>query len=232
MSAFREREYDDMDLKEMIERAEQIRSRDRFGPVTVEEFAQAPVTEEAVTISTSHGDTSVYLLKSLEPAGDMKPLIINYHGGGFIKGRLDRDKLFCAKLVNELDCIALDVDYKLAPEYPFPAAYEESYAVLQWACEHAGELGIDTNRIALLGHSAGGNLAVGTTIQAMQRSTIVPACVAIEYPPLDLLTDPGDKPRTGRDMPLKEQGCTICFIASLKRWGTIVFHPFILMKHC
>lgn len=100
----------------------------------------------------------------------MKPLLVYYHGGGWVIGDLDTHDHICRRLANEVDCVVLSVDYRLAPEHPFPAPLNDCYAALEWAVANAGDLGIDANRIAVGGDSAGGNLSAAVAIRARDES--------------------------------------------------------------
>ena len=90
------------------------------------------------------------------------PGLVYFHGGGFVLGDLDSYDPLCRTLANESGCRIVSVDYRLAPEHKFPAAVEDAFAALTWIEAHAGELGIDPNRLAVGGDSAGGNLAAVT----------------------------------------------------------------------
>ncbi|MFG3258518.1 alpha/beta hydrolase [Streptomyces sp. NPDC048172] len=92
--------------------------------------------------------------------------LIWLHGGGWIVGDLDTERHAAARLVNGTDAVVISVDYRLAPENRFPAALDDSYAVLEWTAAHAAELGVDPARIAVGGHSAGGALAAAVTLRA------------------------------------------------------------------
>jgi len=111
-----------------------------------------------------HGEIGDIPVRIYWPAGDDEvdgpmPVIVFYHGGGFAFGDLDtHDPVARAHAVGA-EAIVVSVDYRLAPEHPFPAGVDDCWAALQWVAENAEELGGDPNRIAVAGDSAGGNLA-------------------------------------------------------------------------
>lgn len=94
------------------------------------------------------------------------PVLVFFHGGGFVVGSLEEFDAFCTLLAEGAGCLVVSVDYRLAPEWPYPAAAEDAFAALRWVGAHAGELGGDPARIAVAGDSAGGNLAAGAALRA------------------------------------------------------------------
>lgn len=120
-------------------------------------------------------------------------VILNFHGGGFIKGRSDRDHRYCSFLANEVNCLVWDVDYALAPENPFPAGLMECYNITEYVFLHANELGVDPDRIALAGHSAGGNFVAAAMILAARNRSFRPDCLLMEYFPTDQQRDAAGK---------------------------------------
>jgi acetyl esterase len=111
-------------------------------------------------------DVSVRLYR---PAGDGPfPTVVFLHGGGFVAGSLASHDLLCRHLVRESDCVVLAVDYRLAPEHPFPAAVRDAYAAVEWADATPGALAGD-GHLAVVGDSAGGTLAAVCALIASER---------------------------------------------------------------
>lgn len=100
---------------------------------------------------------------------DGRPAFLDIHGGGFVMGTLDMEHGFAAQVARELGAVVAVVDYRLAPEDPFPAGLEDCYAALVWLRAEAVTLGIDADRIAVGGQSAGGGLAAATALLARDR---------------------------------------------------------------
>jgi acetyl esterase len=118
----------------------------------------------------------------------LKPLLVFLHGGGFAAGDLDTHDEPCRLLCRHADAHVLAVDYRLAPEFPFPAGVEDSYAVTQWALANAAELGADPARVAVGGDSAGANLSTVACLLARRRGAPQPAAQLLLYPPTDYHT--------------------------------------------
>ncbi|RNF38120.1 alpha/beta hydrolase [Planococcus salinus] len=105
------------------------------------------------------------------PAGQTPfPALVFYHGGGWVVGSIESHDAICRELANLASCMVVSVEYRLAPEHKFPAAVEDAYEALEWVVSQADELGIDTDRIAVGGDSAGGNLATVACLIAKERS--------------------------------------------------------------
>lgn len=120
----------------------------------------APHADVIVTDRTIAGPGGELPLRILQPKGQGKaPLLLYFHGGGWVIGGPDEYQGMTSNLCEQSGCVVVVPDYRLAPEHPFPAAVEDCYAALEWAAEHAAEIGADPDRIAVAGDSAGGNLA-------------------------------------------------------------------------
>jgi acetyl esterase len=115
------------------------------------------------------------------------PTIVFFHGGGFVIGDLDTHDNQCRMLCREAEAVVISVDYRLAPEAPFPAGVEDCLAATRWAAEHVAELGGDGDRIAVAGDSAGGNLAA--VVAQLARDSGGPALAAqlLLYPGTDFV---------------------------------------------
>ncbi len=98
------------------------------------------------------------------------PGIVHIHGGGFVVGNLDSEHGSCLALCRGLGVVIVSVDYRLAPETPFPGALEDCYAALQWTSSNSGRLQIDPARLAVFGQSAGGGLAAALALLARDRA--------------------------------------------------------------
>ena len=136
---------------------------------------------------------------AIQPAElpDNAPVILRFHGGGHVLGvpEMDRPKLM--QWAISLQCLVLTVDYRLAPETPFPGPMDDAYAALRWLHESAGDLRIDTTRIMVSGESAGGAMAACLCLMARDRGEFTIAFQHLEMPRLDdLLPDPPN-PTTG-----------------------------------
>ncbi|MFO1326023.1 MAG: alpha/beta hydrolase [Rubrivivax sp.] len=115
-----------------------------------------------------------------------QPVLVYYHGGGWVIGDLETHDVVCRQLCVDGGCAVLSVDYRLAPEHPFPAAVDDAHAAVRWVREHGAELGLDPTRLALGGDSAGGNLSAVTAL-AMRQAGEAPALLQLLiYPATDM----------------------------------------------
>jgi acetyl esterase/lipase len=113
------------------------------------------------------------------------PALYWIHGGGYVMGDIDYDDRLMRQLVGRIGCVVVSVDYRLAPEHPFPAPVEDCYAGLKWLFAHADELRVTPSRIAIGGPSGGGGLTAGLALLARDRKEVNVAYQLLIYPMID-----------------------------------------------
>lgn len=111
--------------------------------------------------------------------------ILYLHGGGFVMGNVQAEHLSAAQITNEVGAVVVSVEYRLAPEHPFPAAPDDCYHALCWLHEHAADLGVDPTRVAVMGSSAGGGLAAAVALMARDRGGPALCFQFLGFPELD-----------------------------------------------
>ena len=131
------------------------------------------------------------------PAGDIKarvytpkgdgpfPVLVYWHGGGFVIATIDTYDSSCRALCNAANCVVVSCDYRQAPEHPYPAAPDDAFACYKWVTAHMAELKAQGQPVALAGESAGGNLAAVTAIRARDAGGVQPAHQVLIYPVTD-----------------------------------------------
>ncbi|MQA14704.1 MAG: alpha/beta hydrolase fold domain-containing protein [Pseudonocardiaceae bacterium] len=126
-------------------------------------------------------------VRSYRPADQTEPLPCLYwiHGGGHVLGSVDQDDPLAEHYVNSVGCVVVSVDWRRAPEHPYPAPMDDCYAGLKWACENATELQINPQRIAVGGASSGGGSAAGLILLARDRGEIPVCYQLLIYPMID-----------------------------------------------
>ncbi|QYK70122.1 MULTISPECIES: alpha/beta hydrolase [Paenibacillus] len=138
-------------------------------------LSSSPIEQSEHVRTTSRMIPSVageILVKIYEPAQrtDVRlPAMLWIHGGGYVMGHPDMDDALCERFVQAAKCVVVSVDYRLAPEHPYPAAIDDCYAVLTWMTDEAELLGIDLDRIAIAGASGGGGLTAALALMARDK---------------------------------------------------------------
>jgi acetyl esterase/lipase len=121
------------------------------------------------------------------PGAEARPLVLYFHGGGFVLGNLDMGNWICGTVAARVGAVVVSVDYRLAPTHRFPAAVEDCYAAFAWTAEHAAEFGAaPSGPVGVMGESAGGNLAAVTCLLARDRGGPSIAHQALVYPVADM----------------------------------------------
>jgi len=158
-------------------------------------------------------DVTLYVVNA--KPGSSRPGIVYLHGGGFIFGDAKSSIRELHVLTTALDCCAVAVDYRLAPETPYPGSVEDNYAGLRWMYAHAEELGVDPARIAVMGESAGGGHAALLAIAARDRGEVPVIFQMLIYPMLD--------DRTGSSVQVPKHMGTVIWDAQANRYGWEAF---------
>jgi acetyl esterase/lipase len=130
------------------------------------------------------------------------PAMVYIHGGGFVAGSLDLYDADARRIAAEVGAVVFSVDYRLAPEHPFPSGLEDCYAALAWVAENAKELGVDPERIAVGGESAGGGLTAGVALLARDRGGPRVCLQFLGIPELDDRMETGSMRSLGVDTPI------------------------------
>jgi acetyl esterase len=148
-----------------------------------------PPAVGAVRDLEARGPDGPIPLRSYRPLGSapdaVLPVLIYYHGGGWVIGDLDTHDTLCRQLANQAGCAVIAVDYRMGPEHRFPAAVDDCIAATRWIHAHAETLKIDPQRVAVGGDSAGGNLAAVVAIAARDAGDLPIAFQLLIYPATD-----------------------------------------------
>jgi acetyl esterase/lipase len=165
-------------------------ARVKMKKLLIEMFAKLPAVEgvnsEDQFVPGLRGDppVRVRIYRPDEQARKL-PALFWVHGGGYVVGDIEQDDRLMKQLVKRIGCVTVSVDYRLAPEHPFPAPVEDCYAGLRWLFAHAAEFGVEPSRIAIGGASAGGGLAAGLGLLARDRKEVQVAFQLLIYPMID-----------------------------------------------
>ena len=167
-------------------------ARARFRVLTVDARDPESVVPvgavEDLTVAGGAGQlpARLYRPEAADPNG--APVLVFFHGGGFVIGDLDTHDNQARRLCRDLEALVVSVDYRLAPEHPFPAPLDDCFAATRWVAEHAAELGADPRRLAVGGDSAGGNLATAVALRCRDEDGPALAAQLLIYPVTDLST--------------------------------------------
>jgi acetyl esterase/lipase len=190
--------------------AEKLLAANAYPPLTAKHLAYArsiqppprdtlkvPCQKRVISGSKGQPDVTIYVLNA-KPAGSKCPALLHTHGGGFVVGTTKGATHDLQEICLALDCPAVTVEYRLAPETTYAGPIEDNYAGLKWLHDHADELGADPDRIAVIGESAGGGHAALLAIAARDRGEVPLVFQCLIYPMLD------DRTGTTRKLPHQE----------------------------
>lgn len=159
-------------------------------------YAQPPAPEMTevrnLQAESIHGEVPLRLFRPVDDARQESsastdlPVLVYFHGGGWLMGDLDTHDTLCRELANGSGCAVVSVDYRMAPEHRFPAAVDDCIAATYWVQREAAALGLDASRIAVGGDSAGGNLAAVVAIAARDAGDLPLQFQLLIYPATDM----------------------------------------------
>jgi acetyl esterase len=173
-----------------------IRAGDRATiPAPADDF-DGTISERMVLVRWGSVPARVYRPRS---TAARLPAVAFFHGGGFIGGDLDSHDSLCRELASASQTLVLSVAYRLAPEAPFPAGLEDAYDATAWLANTAADLGVDPQRIAVAGDSAGGNLATAAALLAKRNGGPKIAFQLLLYPKLDFVNEYPSMVENGAD---------------------------------
>lgn len=160
--------------------------RKMFGQYKGDYVVTEGVDTQYITVKSADGYEVPVRIYKRSNAGSSLPMLVYYHGGGFFGGGPDIVEQMCKVLVRDLDCVVLNVDYRLCPEAHYPQPFDDCWAATCWAYEHAEELGAAKKKIAVSGDSAGGNLAAAITLRDREEGTNMVGLQALIYPAVNI----------------------------------------------
>jgi acetyl esterase/lipase len=152
-------------------------------PFTQALLADIPWEKRTIAVGPAHPDVAIYIVNA-KPGGD-RPAILHTHGGGYVMGAAEQSVRSLQDMCKELDCVAVSVDYRLAPETRCKGAIEDNYAGLKWLYANAASVGANRNNIAVMGESAGGGHAAILALTARDRGEVPLVFQCLIYPMLD-----------------------------------------------
>ena len=163
-------------------------TRKRMDEMAAAQMAKMPAIEGIASMDRHvpgpDGDVFVRIYQPTDRPATL-PALVWIHGGGYVLGSVERDDLLARHLAKVAQCLVVSVEYRIAPEYPSPAAAEDCYAALKWLATHTSELGVELSRIAIGGASAGGGVAAGLALLTRDRAEVELTFQLLIYPMID-----------------------------------------------
>jgi acetyl esterase len=160
----------------------------------------APEVDEVRELQADgpHGPIALRLYRPLGSGTAVPPVLVYFHGGGWTIGDLDTHDTLCRELANGSGCAVVSVDYRMGPEHRFPAAIDDALAATRWVRREAASLGVDADRLAVGGDSAGGNLAAVVALAARGAGDLPIAFELLIYPATDMRRGHASHVRNGQ----------------------------------
>lgn len=159
---------------------------------------QQELSGETCMIPLEGREVNVWIHRAFEPG--VRPVVFEFHGGGFIFGNAQKDDQICRELSERLGCTVIGVNYRLAPEHPYPAAFNDAYEVIRYMKEHADLYEIDVRKMAVMGYSGGATLAAAVAMRCRKEGDFSLCAQVLHYPYLDSVHMPQEKQHYDCDM--------------------------------
>jgi acetyl esterase len=172
-------------VEEMASQSASVRAMNVAMPVLPEQVGAI----EHIIIPTREGEVlaRVFTPAGFEDSDAPLPVVVYFHGGGWVIANLDVYEPSCRALCNAAETIVVSVNYRQAPEAVYPAAVNDAYDATQWVLQNASQIGGDPNRVAIAGESAGGNLATVACLLAKENGGRMPVAQLLVYPVTDMV---------------------------------------------
>lgn len=168
-------------------RAQADAGPDVFLSLYVPEATDVETTSTRLAVAGSGADEiELRIHRPDRPDVERLPVILSFHGGGWIVGSAVSTDRTCQRLASRSSSVVVAVDYRMAPEHPFPTPVEDCYAAVQWVVDHAAELGVDPDDVTISGGSAGANIAAGVALLCRDRGGPALAAQWLDVPAVDL----------------------------------------------
>ncbi|HSP39473.1 MAG TPA: alpha/beta hydrolase [Frankiaceae bacterium] len=206
-------------------RARQNRSYGlRAARIVMGRHAEGVEVEDVVAVNADGGPLPVRIYRPPTSVRRPLPAVLNFHGGGFATGSLDQAEWLCREVCYRAGVTVVSVDYRMAPEHPFPTPPDDCYAALTWVATQAERLGIDAGRLAVMGDSAGGNLSAVVCLMARDRGGPRLRSQVLIYPGTDFVTTYPSEIRNATAPVLRAED--IAAYSAFYRAGTDGTHPY------
>lgn len=157
---------------------------------------------EHILIPTSEGEVNARIYRH-DKDDTNAPVIVYFHGGGWVIADLNVYESSCRALCNAAEAIVVSVAYRQAPEAKFPAAHNDAYDATQWVLQNAAQIGGDPSRVAIVGESAGGNMAAAACLRAKEEGGLMPVAQVLVYPVADTSMSQASYAENQDTVPLK-----------------------------
>jgi acetyl esterase len=170
-----------------------------------EKYKEGTICGEEIYVPTRNGEIRALIYRP-KTTNSALPVFFDFHGGGFVFGVPEMDDSYCQKISENLGIVVISADYRLAPEFPYPAAIEDAHDVAVFVHGNPGKFGINPDLIAIGGHSAGANISAVVAMMVKKSGEFEFRCQVLDYPALDFETDADlkESPLGGIPPPLME----------------------------